>query len=93
MALFTVLQADASIVVRCDSHKVAGAHDHYEFAVIHNGVRYAWEDSSLAAAASSAQIKTAIKNKLIATEKKVVPATQSEVTADLASDVVGNSVG
>ncbi len=93
MAVFTALQADAAVATRIDSHKTAGAHDYYVFAVTHNGVRYEWEDSELAAAASKAQIKTAIKNKLIATEKKAVLATQAHVTADLGSDIVGNTIG
>jgi len=93
MAVFTALQADAAVARRIDSHKTAGVHDYYVFAVTHNGVRYEWQDSELAAGASTAQIKTAIKNKLIATEKKVVAATQANVTADLASEIVGNTIG
>ena len=93
MAVFTALQADAAIAIRIDSHKIAGAHDHYVFAVTHNGVRYEWEDSELVAGATKLQIKTALKNKLIATEKKVVAATQANVTADLASNIIGNTIG
>jgi len=67
---FTALQADAAELIKCDSHKIDGTHDHYLFGVSHNGFTYKWLDYELAADSTQADIKLAIQTHLMDTNKQ-----------------------
>ena len=92
MAVFTTPQAEACKVLKCSNSKDGATHKHYTFVVEDPDTEfsYEWRDTTLVAAATDAQIETAIKDKLTATEKRAAPIVLTE-THD--TTIEGKTVG
>ena len=69
---FTQLEAEACIVVRCESVQSDSVHTHYVFAVTDNtGEYYEWVDNELVTGATQTNIKESVIAKLQTIEKRV----------------------
>jgi len=76
MANFTLAQAEACSLDRCESATLSAVHQHYVFGVTDPDTEraYKWIDAVLAAGSTAAQIKTAITDHLQTITKEAAEA-------------------